>query len=161
MSDVGAGAKEYREETLGKRLHKIKEWLGIDVRLLPSGGYYHTTPYKNLKSIMRVGLFPGGGEGLSYKYELAPIEDKAIFLGRTPQDSLEQVMWSEGDTPTVKWVLLKVSLPQELDELIQEDDYGYPYLTVKIPPKYITPIKYFKMLKPYHGEYEGEYEGLK
>lgn len=97
--------------------------------------YYHLTPVRNVRSILKHGLQSRPGSGLT-----SPIEDNidGVFLGRDVDECLEQFNISD-ESPAIKttrtFVTLHVRLPD--DWILKQDKWGYVYSPKNIPPSMI------------------------
>jgi len=100
------------------------------------GTYYHMTPEKNVKSILKEGLIPGGrSKAFSGESELT---SGTIFLGSDIDECRLQLDLFAGDEPGVRvknWAIFEVHLPANYP--IREDYEDYLYTTKPIPPRYL------------------------
>jgi len=97
------------------------------------------TPERNIKSILKKGLIPGGySKAFSSESELT---DNAIFLGSDINECRLQLDLFGGDEPGVRvrnWAIFEIHLPANYP--IREDYEGYLYTTKPIPPRYLRLI---------------------
>ena len=107
------------------------------------GVYYHITPISRLSSISRRGLVPDESRVLHMPNIEEGIEGR-VYLGRDIGECEDQLFINEflgGKLPTSNWVLLKVEVPEDWIEGM--DEAGYLYTTRRIPPTYLTNLGRF------------------
>jgi len=102
--------------------------------------YYHATPKRNLRSILRRGLSTSGSLALGM---LAEDTRGKVFLARDKAEALWNVLQGDSlsfpDEPPAGarfWALLRVNLPDGWP--LDQDSYGFLYSESRIPPEYIS-----------------------
>jgi len=102
--------------------------------------YYHATPKRNLKSILKRGLSTSGSLALGMESEDTVGK---VFLARDKAEALWNVLHEDSfsfpDEPPAGarfWSLLKVALPD--DWPLDQDSYGFLYSESPIPPEYLS-----------------------
>ena len=100
--------------------------------------YYHITPVGNVRKILKEGLVPQKTPMLTHEGDEGI---RGVFLGIDEYECYDQVQWLPKGEVSGRWAVLEVDLPEYLEDRLKEDQYGYSYLTSKVPGKYIRQLK--------------------
>lgn len=104
--------------------------------------YYHLTPERNVRRVLRKGLVPATSSMMAVEGMEEEDTRGKIFLGRDVDECLlclHQIpITLDPESPAFRvrhWALLEVTLPSSWE--LHEDVYGFLYSKRRIPPEYI------------------------